>query len=103
MYLSARKKVSYLLEMGSINGNSIRLLILHMGQRLASGSFLCQTIKLVKKKSIKQMFERIDNVSVQVGSERAWLLRECNPVRQAQSGLPPTHLWGVSRKQWALD
>lgn len=67
--MSARKKVSYLLEMGSINGNSIRLLILHMGQRLASGSFLWQIIKLVflKKKSIKQMFERIDNVSVQVG------------------------------------
>lgn len=90
--------------MGSINGNSIRLLILHMGQRLASGSFLCQIIiTLVKKKSIKQMFERIGNVSVQVGSERACLLRECNPVRQAQSGLAPAHLWGDSRKKWALD
>lgn len=100
----ARKKVSYLLEMGSMNGNRVRLSILHMGQRLVSGSLPCQIIiMLVKKKKIKQMFERIGNVSVQVGSERAWLLRECNPVRQAQSGLPPTHLWGDSRKQWALD
>lgn len=41
------------------------------------------------------MFERIGNVSVQVGSERAWLLRECNPVRQAQSGLPQ-HIYGVT-------